>query len=63
MTETERIRLREQDAKLVDLSNLIDALDLLAWELVSQNLTQGSEADKLRNAIIGIAQAMKVRAA
>ncbi|SEK08282.1 hypothetical protein MAA5396_04757 [Marinovum algicola] len=51
----------ELDATVSDLENLIDAQQCVVWELINLQAEPGSEIDRLRNAMVGIANAMASR--
>ena len=51
------------DEALADISNLIAALQVVCWHLCGMSLEKGTELDELRNAVIGIGNALEERAA
>lgn len=52
-------RLNWYDEQLADVHNLTDALQIVAWDLTQQDLKERPELNRLRNAVVGIANALE----
>ena len=53
----------ELDAVLADLGNLVAALRVVSWQLCGEAIDRHSELGELRDAVVGIGNAMHARIA
>ena len=51
----------ELDAVLTDLGNLIAALQVISWQLCGEAIDRHTELGALRDAVVGITNAMSAR--
>ncbi|EPX85393.1 hypothetical protein [Salipiger mucosus] len=55
-------KVNDLDNQVADLGNLVEALQLVCEQWCGTPLERGSEQDRVRSAVVGLAKAMEERA-